>query len=50
MKKHLLILRTSPDSMIFDIESSREFLRSIGRPAILIIEFAALWRVDYFKD
>lgn len=48
MHKNLLILRSSPDWTTFDVESSRGFLRSIGRPEDLIIEFAALWS-RYFK-
>jgi len=51
MHEILLILRSSPDWTTFDLESSRHFLRSIGRPETLIIEFAALWsrhfKVDY---
>lgn len=51
MQKNLLILRASPDWATFDIEGTREFLRSVALPEDLIIEFAALWsrhfKVDY---
>ena len=44
MPKNLLILRDSPDWSSFDIERSRDFLRSVGLPETLIVDFAALWR------
>jgi hypothetical protein len=51
MQKNLLILRASPDWTTFDIERSRDFLRSLRLPEDLVIEFAALWdrhfRIDY---
>jgi hypothetical protein len=51
MQKNLLILRASPDWIDFNIESSRDFLRSLALPENLVIEFAALWsrhfKVDY---
>src|ERR1700749_259564 len=51
MPKNLLILRASPDWASFDIERSRDFLKSLRLPEALIVEFAALWgrhfKVDY---
>jgi len=51
MLKNLIILRSSPDWINFDLESSRDFLRSGGLPENLVIDFAALWnrhfKVDY---
>jgi hypothetical protein len=51
MQKNLLILRASPDWTTFDLERSREFLRSLRLPEDLVIEFVALWdrrfKVDY---
>jgi hypothetical protein len=51
MQKNLLILRASPDWTTFDLERSRDFLRSLRLPEDLVIEFAALWdrhfRIDY---
>jgi hypothetical protein len=51
MSKNLIILRSSPDWINFDLESSRAFLKSSGLPENLVIDFAALWnrhfKVDY---
>lgn len=51
MSKNLIILRSSPDWINFDFESSRAFLKSSGLPENLVIDFAALWnrhfKVDY---
>jgi hypothetical protein len=51
MAKNLLVLRASPDWVTFDLESSRDFLRSLRLPDDLVIAFAALWdrhfKVDY---
>ncbi len=48
MPKNVLILRASPDWSCFDIERTRDFLRSVGLPETLIIDFADLWR-RHFK-
>ena len=50
MQKNFLILRASPDWMNFDVESSRGFLRNVGLPEYLIIEFAALWNRHFKTD
>jgi hypothetical protein len=51
MQKNLLILRASPDWDTFDIERSRDFLKSLALPETLVVDFAALWdkhfKVDY---
>lgn len=50
-QKNFLILRASPDWLSFDLECSRQFLKSFALPETLIIDFAALWnrhfKVDY---
>ncbi len=48
--QNFLILRASPDWMNFDVESSRGFLRSVGLPEDLIIEFSALWNRRFKTD
>jgi hypothetical protein len=50
MPKNLLILRDSPDWASFDIERSRDFLRSVGLPETLVIEFATLWDRHFKGD
>jgi hypothetical protein len=50
MQKNLLILRASPDWNTFDIERSRDFLRSRRLPEDLVIEFAALWKRHFKSD
>jgi hypothetical protein len=50
MQKNLLILRASPDWTTFDIERSRDFLRSLRLPEDLVIEFAALWDRHFMVD
>jgi len=51
MPMNLIILRSSPDWLNYDLERSREFIRDMNLPEDLVIEFAALWkrhfRVDY---
>jgi hypothetical protein len=47
---NLLILRASPDWTTFDMQRSRDFLRSMGLPETLIIEFAELWRRHFKAD
>lgn len=49
MHENFLVLRASPDWTNFNMEHSRSFLRSVGLPETLIIDFAALWR-RYFKS
>jgi hypothetical protein len=50
MQPNLLILRASPDWTTFDMKHSRGFLRSMGLPEDLIIEFAELWRRHFKAD
>lgn len=50
MQKDLLVLRASPDWATFDIERSRDFLRSLRLPEDLIVEFAALWQRHFQVD
>jgi hypothetical protein len=51
MPKNLLVLRASPDWTTFDLEHSRDFLKSLRLPEDLVIEFAAIWdrhfKLDY---
>jgi len=51
MPRNLIILRSSPDWINFDLEKSRNFLRVRGIPEELVIDFAALWnkhfKIDY---
>jgi hypothetical protein len=51
MPKILLVLRASADWTTFDLEHSRDFLKSLRLPEDLVIEFAAIWdrhfKLDY---
>ncbi len=47
MPRNLVALRQSPDWENFDLESSRTFLRRVGLDENLIIDFVAIWDVDF---
>jgi hypothetical protein len=50
MPKNVLVLRASPDWATFEIDRSRDFLKSLRLPEDLIVEFAALWSRHFKTD
>jgi hypothetical protein len=50
MQKNLIVLRASPGWTTFDLEYSRDFLKSLRLPESLVIDFAAIWDRHFKLD
>jgi hypothetical protein len=48
--RNLIVLRRSPDWRSFDLNDSRRFCSSIGRPEDLVIRFAEQWKSSHRLD